>query len=108
LAAAAFGVVDTAAAEPVDVGDPEDAFELPDEAPEEDPAPEEAEVEGDEDPDADPDMSVIPGVPVDDGDSEETEPCDAGLDAEPVVELTTFVGDETAALVIDPVIVALD
>ena len=46
---------------------------------------------------------MVPGIPAED----ETEPDSKVIDGE-VVELTSVVGDETAAVVDDPVITALD
>ena len=121
MAAAAFGVVDAAPADPVEVDDPEDeelvsklpdaaevddpegeeteAFKLPDAVPDPEEAPD-PDAEGEADAD---DVIVLPGALVEDGSADETE-----SDAEPKAELTTDVWDEIAAEVVFPVIMALD
>jgi hypothetical protein len=107
--------VATAPAEPVEVCDPEEVFELPEAAvpvPEADSeAPkEDSEAEGEE-PEAESlpaDVAVDEGAPIED-EAEDGWLAEVSRVVEgKVVELTKVVGDDTAAVVEDPVITALD
>lgn len=105
-------MLDAAPAEPVEVDDPEEdeaeaeAFKLPDAILD----PEEAPVDGDEEAEAETDdVIVLLSSLVEDESADEKDACDEEPDAtDPEAELTTVVGDETAAEVVIAVIVALD